>query len=265
MSKEVSTTESSASTDLAARDSELAQAALAGIHKEDLQLPVIKVTQQLSREVTDGDVESGHFVNTLTGEDLGTEIELVVCHYFRGRFFAPREGEFEGRTFVAGGDTAPSTWPAEYAGQKFVDIPDAEETYRDRVNSGEIEWGRGPAITTTHNYIGYLLSDPGVPVRVSLMRTSAPAARKINTLISFGNRSPWNAAIKLEAELRQDKQQRPFYVVKATQGRQTSADEIAAAQNLAIEAQSAAFQLTGDEQLADSPSKPKTPKGGIDV
>ena len=263
MSKEVSTT---GSTELAERDAELAQAALAGIQKEDLQLPVIKVTQQLSREVTDGDAESGHFVNTLTGEDLGDSIELVVCHYFRGRFFAPREGEFEGRTFVAGGDTAPSTWPAEYAGQKFVDIPDAEESYRERVNSGEIEWGRGPKITTTHNYIGFLLSDPGVPVRVSLMRTSAPAARKINTLISFGNRSPWNAAIKLETELRQDKQQRPFYVVKATQGRQTTPDEIAVAQSLALEAQSAAFQLTGDEKLAeDKAAKPATPAGGIEV
>lgn len=265
MSKEVSTT-TEASTDLAKRDEELAAGALAGIHKEDLQLPVIKVTQQLSREVTDGDAESGHFVNTLTGEDLGDSIELVVCHYFRGRFYAPREGEFEGRTFVAGGDTAPSTWPAQYAGQKFVDIPDAEETYRERVNAGEVEWGRGPAITTTHNYIGFLLDDPGIPVRVSLMRTSAPAARKINTLISFGNRSPWNAAIKLETELRQDKQQRPFYVVKATQGRQTSAEEISQAQTLALEAQSAAFQLTGDEQLADGKAdKPKTPAGGIDV
>lgn len=265
MSKEVSTT-TETNTDLAKRDEELAAGALAGIHKEDLQLPVIKVTQQLSREVTDGDAESGHFVNTLTGEDLGSEIELVVCHYFRGRFFAPREGEFEGRTFVAGGDTAPSTWPAQYAGQKFVDIPDAEESYRERVNAGEIEWGRGPSITTTHNYIGFLLDDPGIPVRVSLMRTSAPAARKINTLISFGNRSPWNAAIKLEAELRQDKQQRPFYVVKATQGRQTTAEEISQAQTLALEAQSAAFQLTGDEQLAENKSdKPKTPAGGIEV
>lgn len=264
MSNDITTTPDAG--ELAKRDEELAANALAGIQKEDLQLPVIKVTQQLSREVTDGDAESGHFVNTLTGEDLGDNIELVVCHYFRGRFYAPREGEFEGRTFVAGGDTAPSTWPAEYAGQKFVDIPDAEETYRERVNAGDIEWGRGPKITTTHNYIGYLLDDPGIPVRVSLMRTSAPAARKINTLISFGNRSPWNAAIKLETELRQDKQQRPFYVVKATQGRQTSADEISAAQTLALEAQNASFQLTGDEQLADSKTpKAKTPAGGIDV
>lgn len=247
------------STDVVKRDeAALAEAGLSQIDANDLVLPMLQVTQQLSKAVTEGDAESGHFFNALTGEDHGSEIELVVVAYFKGRFYSNRDGQ----AFVATGDVAPDNWPAEYAGQPFVDLPDAEENFRERVNAGEIAWEGGPPIRTTYNYVGFLPLEPEVPVRLSLQRTSTPAARKINTLLRF-SRAPWDAAIALETELRHDKQQRPFYVVKASRGRQTDSDERQAAVELAYHVQSAQLQFAGDE-AAEAKAVPKA-KDALDV
>jgi hypothetical protein len=87
---------------------ELEQFSRGELEQEELVLPMVQLTQQLSGAVTDGNVESGHYYNALTSEDYGTEIDLVVVHYFRGRFL-----EEDGRTYVAQGPTAPANWPEE--------------------------------------------------------------------------------------------------------------------------------------------------------
>jgi hypothetical protein len=255
---------------LAERDAELAAGAVAGIDKQDLVLPAIKPTQSLTREVVDGEVEAGVWFNTVTGEDYGKELEFVIVGYAKGRFYVHNRNEDGERTYVASGDTAPDSWPEEYAGRKFVDIEDAEEVWKKRANDpdDDHEFGKGPPITTTHNYVGFVLSEPGLPARLGLSRTSAPAAKKINTILRFGNRSPWASAIKLSLELREVRN-KPFYVAKATQGSQSPPEVIEAAQKLAYEVQQAgAFALDGTEvEDADkgASEKPKTPAGGVAV
>lgn len=261
MSTEIAETERA---ELAKQDEALAAGALAQIDSKDLVLPVVKVTQQLSREVTDGDVESGRFVNSLTGEDYGDEVEIVVSHYFKGRFYAPED---EDRVYVASGPVAPPSWPEEFAGKPFADIPVAEETWKARANDpdDEFEFGSGPTIQTTHNYIGFLPTDPGVPVRVSLKGTSTRTARKINSLLSFQAR-PWNATLKLSTAQRENKRKQPYFVVEVARGEQTDEEQRSFARSLAKQAQTAQYTLVGDapEEKAKREA-PAAPAGGIAV
>lgn len=47
----------------------------------DTTTPLLLIAQQLSGAVDAGTVEVGHFYNSVTGEDYGTELDLVICHY----------------------------------------------------------------------------------------------------------------------------------------------------------------------------------------
>ncbi len=230
---------------------ELEQFSRGELEQEELVLPMVQLTQQLSGAVTNGDVESGHYYNALTGDDYGENIDLVVVHYFKGRFL-----EQDGKTFVAQGATAPANWPEEYAGQAFADIPDAEETYREDVNNNVREWGSGPPIRTTFNYVGFRPDEPDVPIRLSLMRTSAPAAKKINTLLRFEKQN-WDRVIELKADEKSDGKGRPYHVHTIRRGRPTSADEKQAAIDFALAIrQAGGGQLAGDDAAAER-SKPK--------
>ena len=252
----------SPSTELTQREENLAAGALAAVDKTKLTFPVIKLTQQLTKEVASGDVESGHFLNTLTERDYGESVDLVISHYYKGRFYSPKG---EDNTWVANGPAAPSSWPEKYADKPFADIPDAEENFKARVNAGEIPWGSGPPITTTHNYIGFVPDEPELPVRLSLMRTSAPAADKINTLLLFGGGTPWSKVIRLETKLKTDKQDRPFYVVQASQAGPTDAEQRATASDYAELAQQRQGELPAEAEDTKSTAKPSKPAAGLGV
>jgi hypothetical protein len=265
---EVATTDAP-SNELATVDEQaLIAGAVGGIDSEDLVLPVIKPTQQLTREVVDGKVAGGHFYNVVTGQDYGDEMNFVVVGYSKGRFLVHNRDQEDERTYVASGSTAPDTWPQEYAGKAFVDIPDAEEQWKLAANAEGGEWGHGPPIVTTHNYVGFVLESPDIPARIGLSRTSAPTARTINTLMRFGGKAPWANAIALKTEAREVRG-KPFYVVKASQGPQCPAEVVEQAKNLAYEVQKAgAFALDGAEvEDADKAktAKPKAPAGGVSV
>jgi hypothetical protein len=253
--------EAAGSTELAENEAALAASALGAVRREDLVLPVLQVTQALSKAVQRGDAEQGHFLNSLTGEDYGSETELVVVAYFLGRFYNDKE---TGRTYVAAGDTAPSTWPEKYAGLKFTDIPDAEESYKVWANQPGNEWGRGPAISTTHNFVGFRPDEPEVPLRLSLMRTSAPAGRKLLTLLQFAP-TPWAVTYELSLSQQTDKQQRPFYVVNVARGRQTTAEERQNAVTMSRAVQESSVKFAGDEGLDEKPATSAAPEGALEV
>lgn len=229
---------------------ELEQFSRGELEQEELVLPIVQLTQQLSNAVTEGEVESGHYYNALTGDDYGESIDFVPVHYFKGRFL-----EQDGQTFVAQGAVAPENWPEEYRGQAFQDIPDAEETFKSDVNNNLRDWGSGPPIRTTYNYVGFRPDEPDVPIRLSLMRTSAPAAKKINTLLRFEKQN-WDRVIELKAE-EKSKQGRPYHVHAIKRGRVTTPEE----KQQAIEFAQAILaagggRLAGDEAQSDKPAKP---------
>lgn len=260
----MSEVEKATGAELAQREEELVAGALAGIDSEDLALPVLKVTQQLSGEVTRGDAESGQFVNSITGDVYGDSVDFVVVHYFKGRFYAPEDEE---RVYVAQGEIAPSNWPDGLAGKRFADLPLAEEQWKARSNDpdDDQEWGSGPPIQTTRNFIGFVTEDPDTPVRLSLKGSSTPAAKKIETIMRFGG-APWRQTIKLTTDSRENKRKQPYFVVVARKGEPTDAPTREKALELAQIAQEAEFKLVGDEADEGKGAKrSEKPKGGIDV
>lgn len=247
------TTKTSEPTELATinpEEAELAASVRGKIDRRDLILPMLKLAQGLTAEVQDGKATSGQFVNSLTGEAFDGPVELVIVDYIKGRFFSPKGAG----TFVAFGDVAPDNWPPEYAGQHFTDIPDAEEQYAARANRGDIEWGHGPPIRTTFNYIGFPVDDPELPVRVSLQRTSRDAARKLNTLLDTSP-TPWGRVYELTS-VRKDSDNGPFYVFDVSRGRKTTDDERAEAVKLVKQIRGAANVEYHDNEVSEPKAKP---------
>lgn len=227
---------------------------------DDLVVPVLKVAQSLTKEVTEGDAKPGDFVNSLTGENFGNTIDFVVSAYQKGRFLKDKE---TGRSYAALGDVAPSSWPEEYAGRPFVEIEDAEERYKERVNAGEIAWEKGPAISTTHNFIGYV-DGSEVPVRLSLMRTATPAARKLKTMLRF-SRAPWDQVFTLKTEKKSSQRDEPYHNVSVAQGGPTTAEQRQRAVALAQATQSGRVSEASADDLEEKIAKPKKGEGALDV
>jgi hypothetical protein len=236
------------------------------------QTPILKIGQPLTREVQAGDAEEGEFINTLTGESIGNKVSFIVAYYQRGRFAADRDS---GRAYVAFSDTIPDAWAdlvgEEFVGTPFTEYPDAEEKYKARVNAKEIEWGKGPLVSTTHNFTGLALvegesGDEIQPVRLSLQRTNMPAVRKILTLkkASLRNRPFWEKVFDLGTE------KKPFnrgaaHLLTVKLGRDTTPEERQAAVELAQAV--SAGRVTDNQVQAERDSAPVEPdaQGGLAV
>jgi hypothetical protein len=243
---------------LSADEQALVESVTGKIDRTDLVLPAIKLTHSLTREVQDGDVEAGQYINSLTKQVYGDDVPFVVCGIYKGRFYSDDTG-----TYVARGDIAPSNWPEEYAGKAFADIPDAEEQWKIQANEGG-EWGSGPPIATTHNFVGFVVGDESeLPLRLSLMRSSKPAADKLKTLI-IALRAPWDKVFQLRVRRGLNKSQQPFFATEIKPGGPTSPEDRQKAVQLATEfraaEQSGAIQETGDE-APKAKSKPKAKDG----
>lgn len=225
-------------------------------------LPVVKLCQQLSKEVESGNAKSGEYVNTLTGRNYGETFSLVVAYpTIKGRFFGPK-GESD--SYAALGDVAPNSWPEQYRGLRFEDIPDAEEIYR--VEHAD-DWGDGPPISTTLNFIGFSPDEPTIPVRLSLMRTSAPAGRKIDNILRWAFKSPWSNVVELSSVRKTNAEDKPYYVVNAVQGRETTPEEQGQAVKLfqIVQDNVQGLQLVGDGADPKPAAAPPADTGGLAV
>lgn len=269
----------SGSTDLTTQyDADVA--ALIAQQEEDLgdvqiQTPILKVTQALTTEVKNGDAEAGEFYNTLTGESYGSAVEFIVAYYQPGR----AASEKGGRYYVAiGQDLIPESWADlvgdEWVGQPFSEHPDAEEQYKKRVNAKEIEWGKGPLISTTYNYTGLVLppaidgeDDPEpMPVRISFLRTTKSASDKIQTLKKALLRGKpfWDLVFRFETKSKSFGRNDAF-IVNVSKTRATDSAE----KLLAVElAQAVVGGRTADNaEAAEAGSAPVAPdnNGGLAV
>lgn len=256
MSTDLTTVPSAA--ELEKQDAELAQAALANIDRSAVSVPMIVLTQQLTKEVENREIESGRWLNKVTGEDLGDEISLVIGYYYVGRFYSPKDQD---QTYNAQGPVAPANWPSEFAGKHFADIPQAEEQHKAAANDPDnpAEWGSGPEIETTHNFIGFLPEYPDVPVRVSLKSTSAPTAQKVNDIATFAS-SYWLNTFDLGIVKKTNKRDQPYFVATARKGEQTTPEQRAAAREVSFLAAKAQLKYTGEEEATKSAPKAKVEK-----
>lgn len=242
-----------------------AEAALISANQSEVDasefvVPILKLAQPLTDEVTSGDARPGEFILSLTGESFAPPLEFVVAGKGKGRFKPGRNGT---RTLVAY-DTNTVPWKDDpHFGQPFAEHPDAEEQFKARVDAGDIEWGHGPPIQTTFNYTGFVIGSD-VPVRMSLRRTSAPAARKWNTLLDAVLRGRyWDQVFEVSSEQKKN-DQGAFYVVTVTPKRKTSAEEKSQAIELATALRNQAVK-TVDSDDGAGPAKQPPANGGIEV
>ena len=268
------------STDVVVPDAE-AIAALQAQQEEEfgddlqLQTPILKIGQPLTREVQNEEAEPGEFINTVTGEGVGDKVGFIIAYYQRGRFAADRES---GRAYVAFDTVIPEAWGdlvgEEFVGTPFAEYPDAEETYKERVNRKEIEWGKGPIVSTTHNFTGLAIvsavegsdePDELQPVRLSLQRTNMPAVRKIRTLQKsvLRGRPFWEKVFELSTK-KKDFDRGSAYLLEVKIGRDTSAEERTEAVQLASAV--AAGRVSDNQADAGKDDKVEPDaKGGMDI
>lgn len=241
----------------------------------DLHVPILKIGQALTKEVSNGSAVAGEFINTLTGEGVGNKVGLIVAFYSKGR--AGSEGPGERYYTSQNVDIIPPHWGdwlgEQWVGQRFDEHPDAEEMYKERVNRKEIEWGKGPKISTTHNYTGYAivpaLEDAEeefeyMPVRLSLKRTDMEAVRRINSMfqMKLRNQPKWARVLDLTTVEKTGKGR--YFGVDVKLGRVTTDEE----REDALELATAVMQgrVTDNDATAGTDEKvaPEN-KGGLDV
>lgn len=256
---------------------ELIKAQDAEMEGISFQVPILKVGQGQTREVQAGDAERGEFINTLTGEGLGTEVGFIVAYYNQGRFASDKDS---GRAYTSFDSVIPASWGdlvgEEFVGTPFTEYPDAEEMYKQRVNEKTIEWGRGPLVSTTHNYTGFVLVDPledsdeeveYQPVRLSLQRTNMPAVKKFSTVrrAMLRNKPFYDIVFNLSVYEKQFAKG-PAYLVSPKPGRKTTAEERADALGLAMAVRAGRVAANDDAVAdADGPTEAPKAKGALDV
>jgi hypothetical protein len=251
------------SVDLAEQEALLADLQRGDLADRPVSLPVVKLAQALTDEVVKGDVKAGEYVHSVTGESLGTEVELIVVRSYEGRFMRVRE---TGASYSCGPvDVAPDYWPEEYAGKRFADIPDAEENFKARANRGEIPWGSGPPISTTYNFVGLLADQLDEPVRISFMRSSVSAARKLESFLRAARAWHDNVYV-LGSKLESSSRDEPFYAPTVKRGDRTTPEQRQRAVDLALLTQRQGVSFTGDESTEGKESAgAQSADGGLEI
>lgn len=234
----------------------------------DFQIPLLKIGQGLTTEVTDGDARPGDFINALTREALGTEIQFVVAAFQKGRFDHGIRGERRARKAY---NIKNVPWKDDpFFGRPFTEHPDAEETYAKRVNNGDMEWGKGPRISTTYDFYGYVLTaDPDetpIPVCLSLMRKNKKPAQKWVTILNAVLRGRyWDCVFDLSTE-QQRNDQGTFYTLNLKQARKTTAEERMEAVDLAQRVKNLNVNIVGaDDDTEGKPVVEPDAAGGMEV
>lgn len=219
------------------------------VDRSKLQLPAIKVVNGLSKEASEG-VKQGTLVNSLTGEEYGESVPLVVSDFYYGRFYAPKGS---GKAFTARGDVVPDNWPEEYAGQRFVELDDAEEQWKAAVNNNEHPWGSGPPIQTTINFVVTLADNPGFPLRLSMKSSDTPTANKILQMIDMSP-TPWAYVYTVSSEGRPTPNgSGTYFGFRAEQSGPVSDEQRQAAVKIALAFQQASDAGEVEEVGADDP------------
>ena len=241
-----------------------------------LRTPILKIGQGLTREVQSGDAEPGEFIDTVRGEGIGNKIGFIVAYYQIGRFAADRDTK---RGYSAFGETIPEHWEplvgAEWVGTRFDEHPDADEQYKAAVNRKEFEWGKGPKISTTHNFTGYAITDSLdeddpepilTPARLSLKRSDVPIVGKWMTLRRsvLRNRPFWEVVWDLSTTKNSYAKGQAFNLVVKVGRKTTDEEKLLAVELAAAVAAGRVVDNQVDDASADAKVEPET-GGGLAV
>lgn len=235
-------------TTVSPEEQALIAASQADIDADDLVVPHLKLVQGTTKDVPDG-VLPGQFLNALTGQGYEAPVEFLVAGFRKGRFGVDEDENLLASGF---GDTCLCH------DLPFPDCPNAEEQWRAAVNREEKEWGSGPPISTTYNFFGYV-GDDEVPVRLSLMRTGAPMAKKWLTMMRFLP-AFWDVRFSLDTKLI-EKGRNKYYVPEIKQAGKATPEQRQLAVGLATALASDRVKTQPDGLDEDAPAKPDPGKG----
>ena len=77
----------------------------------EVATPLLLISQPLSKVVSDERVKVGHFYNSITGEDYGSELKVVVCHFDKMWYeWKPDQGGLAGRYPVGAFEVQGDKW-----------------------------------------------------------------------------------------------------------------------------------------------------------
>lgn len=257
MSTDLTTAEAAELANLDELEAQATAAARRTLADERIQVPMLSIVQGTTKNPPPN-ARPGDFVNTVTGAVFGTSIEFLVAHFNRGRFLSVKNEETGKRDAYAAGPEpiVPSYWPDKYAGKVFADLPDAEETYAQLANDGQIEWGSGPPIQTTYNFTGIIIPESDdeddvaaaeIPVRLSLKSTSAKAGRKAITLIK-AQRNPWAKSLLISTQRKEGNEGAYFVAQVDEYGAAPDDTSRRKAVELALAAEQLGLQAVGDHE-----------------
>lgn len=258
--------------------------ALMAAQEDDLtevtfRTPIIKICQATTREVKEGDAEAGEFLYTLTGDSLGTQIDFIIAYFQKGRSVSTKSGGYRN---AIGTDVIPDDpiWREAvgeaFIGTRFDEYPDAEEQYKDRVNSGEIEkWGSGPQVSTTYNYTGLVITDSlededdevlYLPGRMSLLRSTKSAHDKVQQIkqSTMRHKAFWDVTWQFSTQIKEFGRNTSF-IVNAKKGRATTPDEVAQAVELAQAVVGGRIVDNSDVAEGGVDKAPEAPEGALGV
>lgn len=195
---------------------------LDSIASEDMELPRIQMLQSTSPQVTDGDAVPGQFWHTLLEEALGKEMTIVPVFYSkRFMLWRPRH---EGGGILARALDGVHWKPAN---GEFTVKPDKNSpatvvwrTAETVAKSGLDQWGSSnpanpdsePAATQTFDYVVVCPERPELgPMLLSLARSSASIAKKLNGKIAMAQVDMYRNVFKMRAVKDQNPSGDTFY------------------------------------------------------
>ncbi|MGE5592367.1 MAG: hypothetical protein ACM3X3_01625 [Betaproteobacteria bacterium] len=173
----------------------------------DFTIPRVRLLQSVSAEVQEGLAKPGTLKNSLTDEEYGEKLDFVPVLISKARLrFCVKELRCRSNDGITGvGDPGGSCAECSCA-----------------------QWGANgepPECAVVYNYPSIILDangqSDGMPVAVSLMRTSTPAAKRLNTMIKF---DPKGSVYELSAEKRENEKGK-FYVFSVRKKRALTAEE----------------------------------------
>jgi len=148
-----------------------------GVSREDLVLPRIKLLQVLSPEFSEGKGKPGEMVNSLTGENYGTEMIFIPVLHYKNRFlFGERT---PGAQILCGSDDGilPNTQYGPVKSKECVECPLQGWT------EGKKGEPQRPECALFYNFV--ILKDGKTPIGLSLGSSKIKVAKKLLSTVRY--------------------------------------------------------------------------------
>jgi len=183
------------------------------LESTDLTIPMIKLTQGLTREAMNGTAKVGDWINSISEQSYGKELSAVVIRVLKswvifGEKGTQDEGHMIARLFHNG--VIPTLNP------EMIEEKDASGNFTGNVKPSLLEWTKGengkpdkaPIASLSYTYL-VMVNGEDIG-NITMSKTALKTAKKLNTLLKLKNEPTFCNQFKLASEYREDGQKK-FY------------------------------------------------------